>query len=115
MYPLKQHKNLTSEKWNGLPKHQQILNIASELSRAGHWMERLKPESAGSCDERAFELIDMTVEDPKWRGSGLGELLRFRELLAERYALKSMDTVYNKSLMKVLIQMTPESANMLEV
>lgn len=86
--------------------------VANELNRAGHWMERGDATAVRNCDERAFELIDLTVEDPKWRGGGLGELLRFRELLAERYVSGSMDAAHNRALMRVLVQMTVESANL---
>ena len=84
--------------------------VANEMNRAGHSMEGFDPHSARKCDERAFELIDLTAEDPKWRGGGLHELLRFRELLAERYAFGSMDAVHNRALLRVLVQMHPESA-----
>lgn len=110
MYPLLQHKNLTSEKWNGFPLQSQILMIANEINRAGHWMERSDPDSARKCDERSFELIDLTAEDAKWSGKRLVELLRFRELLAERYISGSMDIAYNRALMRVLVQMHPASA-----
>jgi len=113
MYPLVQHKNLSTEKWNDFPRQKQILMVANEINRAGHWMERSDPESARKCDERAFELIDLTTEDLKWRGGGLVELLRFRELLAERYATGSMDAAYNRALLRVLVRMTAESANMM--
>jgi hypothetical protein len=110
MYPLVLHKHLSSEKWNAFPRQNQILMVANEINRAGHWMERFDPYSARKCDERAFELIDLTAEDPKWRGGGLHELLRFRELLAGRYVSGSMEAGYNRALLRVLVQMHPVSA-----
>jgi hypothetical protein len=84
--------------------------IACEFERAGHWMEHRNEAIVRQCDERAFELIDISAEDPKWR-RGLGELLRFRELLAERYACGSMDTGHNRELLLALLSLDAEAAN----
>ena len=111
MYPLVQHKHLSIERWNAFFRESQIMMIAAEMNRAAHWIERGDSEAVRNCDERAFELIDLTAEDPKWRGGGLHELLRFRELLAGRYATGSMDAGYNRALLRVLVRMTVESAN----
>ena len=43
-------------------------------------------------------------------GGGLGELLRFRELLAERHTTGSLDRGYNRALLRALVQMHPGSA-----
>ncbi len=112
MYPLVHHKHLDSVKWNSFSKAQQLLMIASELSRAGSWMKRGDGFAVRQFDERAFELIDLTLEDPKWSGK-TRELCRFRELLAERYQLHSMDFQYNRLLYRVLLQMHPESERIL--
>jgi hypothetical protein len=110
VYPLVLHKNLTLEKWSAYLRPNQILMIAAELNRAGNWMDKRHRESVRRCDERAFELVDLTLEDPKWKG-GAGELLRFRELLAQRYAAGSMDRALNGKLFRVLVQLHPESAS----
>lgn len=112
MYPLVYHKHLTIAKWVAFSKGQQLLMIASELWRAGKWMDRNDAFAVRQCDERAFELIDLTLEDPKWRGK-MRELCRFRELLADRYHSQSMDLKYNQLLYRVLLQMDPESEKIL--
>ncbi len=83
--------------------------IASELNRAGNRMDMQDADAVRRCDERAFELVDLTAEDPKWKG-GLSELLRFRELLAGRYAAGSMDRALNRKLFRALVQLHPGSA-----
>lgn len=108
MYPLSHHKHLDPVRWNSFPKGQQLLMIASELSRAGKWIERHDVFAVQQCDERAFELIDLTLEDPKWKG-GIRELCRFRELLAERYHSQSIDAQYNRLLYRILLQLHPDS------
>jgi hypothetical protein len=45
----------------------------------------------------------------------MGQLLRFRELLAERYASRSMDAIHNRAFMRIFVQMHPESANAVQV
>ncbi len=88
----KLHKNLTSEKWSKLSKKDQILNIAAELSRATHWLEKDDFESAKDCYERAFELVDLTLDDNRWKGNRR-ELARFREVLASFYIRKTPPSI----------------------
>jgi hypothetical protein len=88
----------------------QILMIANELNRAGHWMERGDVENVCQCYERAFELTDLTLDDPKWAGK-TKELFRFRELTTELYVQNAADQDANRLLYRVLIQLCPESAN----
>jgi hypothetical protein len=84
------HKNLTLEKWQKFPKETQILNIASEFSRAKHWLGKKDKDEVLNCLDRAFELIDLTVNDFKW-GDSLKELLRFRDILAEFYIKRNKE------------------------
>jgi hypothetical protein len=109
MYPLQRHRTLSADKWRAFPKGSQILMVANELGRAGHWMEKGDFENVRLCYERAFELVDLTVEDPKWRMK-TRELLRFREALAESYLQKENDLHFNRLLLRTLVQLRPESA-----
>lgn len=61
---------------------EQMLMIGSEFSRILHLKHE---EDQKRCIERAYELIDFTLADPKWRGRSK-ELLRLREVLGEEYA-----------------------------
>ncbi|MDP2638610.1 MAG: hypothetical protein Q8P06_00340 [Candidatus Azambacteria bacterium] len=56
-------------------------NIGSEISRAINWHNRDKKLYEGAI-YRAFELLDLTIADPRWR-SRLKEIVRARELLAD--------------------------------
>ena len=69
-------------------------------------------EEVKFCYERAFELTDLTSEDPKWRGR-LKELRRFREVLASIYCEADGNPEANKKLYDTLIKMVPEAYNML--
>ena len=112
MYTLKLHKNLTLKKWCNYSKGQQILMIANELNRAQNWLQKEENFEVNQCYERAFELLDLTLEDKKWH-KGIKEILRFREMLAELYVTKEKDKISNKKAYDILITLTPESYNML--
>lgn len=84
------HKNLNKEKWQQLSKEEQIFNIAAEFSRTKNWLIKNDEDEIQNCLNRAFELIDLTINDKKWQ-RGLKELLRLREILAEFYLEKNKD------------------------
>jgi len=82
MYPLRFHPSLP-RRWPGFPRHQQILMIANELNRAKNSITGQDYAEAANAYERAFELVDLTVESVS--GTLRYELLRFREVLAGVY------------------------------
>lgn len=75
------------ERWQTFSLAEQLGNIGSEIARVRHWQgedEKLFSYSA----ERALELFDFTLEDPRWRfpreymghGGRLREIARAREV-----------------------------------
>lgn len=84
------HKTLTQEKWNSLTEDRQILNIASELTRAKNWIQKNDFFYRKNSLERALELFDLTANDKKWRKK-LKELLRLREAVGKFYLEKNKD------------------------
>jgi hypothetical protein len=110
---LNHHRNLSPEKWSTQSAGRQVLNIASELNRAGNWIKQGDVSNVNLCYERAFELVDLTVADPKWKGR-TRELLRFRETLAELYLQVEKDGGLNTLLFKTLVTMRSESRNLLD-
>ena len=103
------HTSLTLEKWSSLASPKQILNIASELTRAKHALEKEQTVNMQKSLERALELIDLTVVDSKWRQKRK-ELLRLREHLGGFYigAYASVDELH--CALKLLVQFDKESA-----
>ena len=97
---------MNQKKWNAFPKYIQILNIAAEFSRGKHWLQ--KKSELTHCLDRAFDLIDTTLNDSKWHTSGLRELLRFREQLANFYIQRDKNHFFQ--LYKTLLLFTPQSA-----
>lgn len=106
------HPSLTLEKWHSLPASKQILNIASELTRAQHALEAHNIDNMHKSLERTLELIDLTVVDSKWRRK-LRELLRLREHLGGFYIdmYTSIDELH--CALKLLVQFDKESARVL--
>jgi len=96
------HKNLTQEKWQKFSTQEQILNIAAELSRAKFWLEKKNEEQILNCLNRAFELIDLTINAFQ-NQRDLKELLRFREVLAQFYINKDKNREEFKKIFKTLL------------
>ncbi len=83
MYPLIFHPGL-AERWPGFPFDRQILMIANELNRAKNLLRDADQAESVRCLERAFELLDLTIEGAS--GAARYEFLRFREVLGQLYA-----------------------------
>ena len=75
------HKELAAGRWFELTLMEQLGNIGSEISRAIKWRERDERLFLGAI-ERALELFDLTLSDPRWRGRRK-EICRSRELLCD--------------------------------
>jgi hypothetical protein len=79
-----QHRELAAGRWNLLSFAEQMANIGSEIERTISWEKKLRPEISERAFERALELIDLTVADPKNR-TRLRELLRVREAVSDHF------------------------------
>jgi hypothetical protein len=79
--PAPHHRELAAGRWHVLPLVAQLGNVGAEVGRILRWRgqdERL----AAAAFERALELLDLTLADPRWLGR-LRELARARELLCD--------------------------------
>jgi hypothetical protein len=79
-----QHRDLAAGRWWSLTLAEQLGNIGSEVSRAVRWTHR-NDELARGALERALELFDLTLDDPRHRQSPsrLRELARAREVVVD--------------------------------
>ncbi len=63
------------ERWQQFSLIEQLAHIGSEIARACHW-QRKDEKLFRHSTERALELFDFTLEDPRWRSperhGGLG-------------------------------------------
>ena len=74
-----QHKNLAAGKWRELSLAEQLANVGSETNRALNWQGR-DEQLYKNAINRALELLDLTISDPRWR-KRLKEIVRVREFL----------------------------------
>ena len=73
------HPDLTAERWGQFSLAEQLANVGSEVGRMVRWRERDPRLMAGAFD-RALELLDLMLADPRWRDR-LREIARVREFL----------------------------------
>ena len=74
------------ERWRALSLAQQMGNVGSEVSRALKWRYR-NPTIAQGALERALELIDLMLDDPRHVASvaRLREICRVRETFLDYF------------------------------
>ncbi|MCK4305786.1 MAG: hypothetical protein KAY24_16230 [Candidatus Eisenbacteria sp.] len=78
------HRESAAGRWWKLSLCEQLGNVGSEVSRALRWQTR-KSQIARGATERALELMDLTLADPRHRRSKarLREIARAREVLVD--------------------------------
>ena len=79
-----QHKELANGRWQDFSFFEQAANIGSEVERAISWRRKGNLEYSHLSFERALELLDLTINDPK-NQKKLRELLRLREVLIDYF------------------------------
>ena len=82
------HKQLASGRWRELTLVEQMANIGSDVERAISWKKKNNANYSRKAFERAFELLDLTIADPKNRNR-LREIARVREALADYFAFSN--------------------------
>ncbi len=88
------HKELAAGRWFTLSLCEQLANVGSEAGRARIWQGKDEERFRGAVD-RALDLLDLTLEDPRWRGARRVEIARVRELFC---AAVLGDNEYHTSL-----------------
>jgi hypothetical protein len=77
--PAPRHPGLASGRWQRLSLAEQLANVGAEV---GRMRRRGAPKERAAAFERALELLDLTLADPRWRGR-LKEIARAREILCD--------------------------------
>jgi len=75
------HKELADGGWSRLSLMEQLGNIGSEVGRARK-SQGGDPAVFGGAVDRALDLFDLTLLDPRWRGR-YDEIARARELFCD--------------------------------
>ena len=80
------HKDLAGGRWFSFSLLEQLANVGSDVQRTVVWKQKGDLEYSQKAFERALELLDLTIADPKHKGRGaLRELLRVREALIDHF------------------------------
>lgn len=79
------HKGLTPERWFKLSLFEQLANVGMDVERTIEWKNKQNYEYSKQAFERALELLDLTISDPKNNKSKRKELLRVRETLIDYF------------------------------
>jgi hypothetical protein len=87
------HKDLASGHWFELSLVEQLANIGADVERCLRWSLKKNQDKSRAAFDRAIDLIDLTVKDPKNRNR-LREILRVREALIDYYLY---DNEYNST------------------
>lgn len=75
------HKELTPEHWFKYSFMVQLANVGTDISRAIQYKKQENIASSEAAFQRALELLNLTILDPKNKGPKLKELCRAKELL----------------------------------
>jgi len=81
------HAGLAAGGWGRLSLVEQLGNVGSEVGRACRWQGQ-DDRLATNAFERALELLDLTLADPRWR-SRLKEIARAREVLCDAFTARA--------------------------
>ena len=77
------HAGLAGGRWQTLTLMEQLGNIGSEVGRAISARERGDPQRLAGALERALDLFDLTLDDPRWHGPRVREIARAREVTCD--------------------------------
>ncbi len=86
------HKDLTPSRWFKFSLFEQLANVGTDIARVIQWKSQGKLDESQKAFERALELLDLTIVDPKNKGASLKELVRTREALIDYFMY---DNEYN--------------------
>lgn len=78
------HQSLAAGRWQTLTLAEQLGNIGSEVGRALNWQRRGETDQWESALDRALELFDLTIADPRWT-TRMREILRAREVACDYF------------------------------
>jgi len=78
------HKDLAGGRWYELSVAEQMANVGCDIERTIRWRDKGDLDYSRSAFERALELLQFTIADPKNR-KRLKELCRLKEALIDYF------------------------------
>ena len=104
-----QHASLPPERWAQFCLDQQILMIANEMNRARKVLHSHEDGRLSNSYERILRLTDLTIQVQQ-RRSLRRELLRWRDLVAERYIATEPDRQARDDAFRCLLRFGPTAS-----
>ena len=97
-----EHKNLAAGRWFELTLMEQLGNIGSGVNRTWAWQKKDRVAYSQQALERALELFDLTLADPRWTkiNGRLKEISRAREVFCDLFFGQNEYNDTAESLMK---------------
>jgi hypothetical protein len=83
------HKELTPERWFKFSTTEQLGNVACDMGRAINWRKKGDIQYSQTMFTGALILLDLTIDDPKNKGSLCEELRQVREKLVDHFMLNN--------------------------
>ena len=80
-----QHQDLAAGRWHTMTLAEQLGNVGSEYSRVISSRKRNDETRFFSAQVRFLELLDLTINDPRWNLYRKREFLRMREFSCENF------------------------------
>jgi hypothetical protein len=77
------HAGLASGRWGTLTLAEQLANAGADVGRAIRARDEGDQGRFNAAFDRALELLDLTLVDPRWSGPRLREVARTREVLCD--------------------------------
>jgi hypothetical protein len=77
------HRELAGGRWATLSLVEQLGNVGSDVGRAIRARARGDADRFWPALDRALELLDLTLEDERWRGPRRREIARAREVVCD--------------------------------
>lgn len=82
---------MTLDRWKNFTKREQLLTIGSEFMRAKNWQGKDRGKFVLAL-ERSLQLIDLTLEDLKWKDA-LAVIMGLKYEVAKFHTLERTDDV----------------------
>lgn len=70
------HKNIAQDSWFKMSFCEQMGNVGSEVGRAINWQKKGNIVQHEKALDRAFDLLDLTMADPRWHSSARLKILK---------------------------------------
>jgi hypothetical protein len=77
------HAGLASGRWGTLTLAEQLGNAGADVGRAIRARDEGDHGRFGAAVDRALELLDLTLADPRWSGPRRREIARTREVVCD--------------------------------